>query len=113
MDNEAFTARLGNSGVFSMYKGALPNRVSLVKLRRVLNYLKSIKDDRRIMGSGNLLKLDTWVDAFHAVHENIRGHTGGCMSCGVGIIHGKASKQKLNKKSTTESVVVAVSEYAP
>ena len=35
------------------------------------------------------------------------------MSCGVGIIHGKASKHKLNTKSTTESEVVAVSEYVP
>ena len=35
------------------------------------------------------------------------------MSYGVGIIHGKASKQKLNKKSTTESEVIAVSEYVP
>ena len=35
------------------------------------------------------------------------------MSCGVGIIHGKASKQKLNAKITTESEVVAVSEYVP
>ena len=35
------------------------------------------------------------------------------MSCGVGIIHSKASKQKLNTKITTESEVVAVSEYVP
>ena len=49
----------------------------------------------------------------HVVHEATRGHIGRCVSCGVGIIHGKASKQKLNKKSTTESGVVAVSEYVP
>ena len=83
------------------------------KLSRVLHYLKTAKDDKRIMGSENLLKLDTWVDASHAVHEDMRGDTGGCMFCGVIIIHGKASKQKLNKKSTTESEVVAVSDYMP
>ena len=49
----------------------------------------------------------------HVVHEDMKGNTGGCMSYGVGIIHGKASKQKLNKKSTTESEVIAVSEYVP
>ena len=65
------------------------------------------------MGSDDLLKLKTWVDASHAVHEDMRGHTGVCMSFGVGIIHGKASKQKLNTKSTTESEVVSVSEYVP
>ena len=65
------------------------------------------------MGSGDLLQLETWVNASYAVHEDIRGHTAGCMSCGVDIIHSKASKQKLNTKITTESEVVAVSEYVP
>ena len=63
------------------------------------------------MGSVNLLKLETWVDVSHAVHEGMRGHTGSFMSCGVGSIHGKASKQKLNTEITIESEVVAVSEY--
>ena len=35
------------------------------------------------------------------------------MSTGIGIIHGKASKQKMNTKSTTESEIVGVSEYIP
>ena len=65
------------------------------------------------MGSKDLLKLETWVYASHAVHEFMRGHIGGCMSCGVGIIHGNSLKQKLNTKITTESEVVAVSEYVP
>ena len=63
------------------------------------------------MGSNNLLKLETWVDSQHAVDEDMGGHTGGCMYCGVVIIHGKASRNKLNTKITTESEVVAVSEY--
>ena len=33
------------------------------------------------------------------------------MSTGIGVIHGKASKQKMNTKSTTESEIVGVSEY--
>ena len=35
------------------------------------------------------------------------------MSCVIGGIQGKASKKKLNTKSTIESEVVAVSEYVP
>ena len=35
------------------------------------------------------------------------------MSCVVCIIHSKESKQKFNTKSTTDSEVVAVSEYVP
>ena len=77
MDHEAFTAILGNIGVFSTY-------------------------DKSIMGSGDLLKLETWIDASHVVHEDMRGHTVGCMSCGVVIIQYNVSKQKLNIKSTME-----------
>ena len=65
------------------------------------------------MGSENLLKLETWVNTSHAVHEDMRGDIGGCISCGVGIIQGKSPKQKLNTKNTTDSEVVAVSEYVP
>ena len=74
-----------------------------MKLRRVLNYLKATKDDKRIMGYSNLLQLDTWVYVSHAVHDDMRGHTEGCMSYVVGIIQCKVSKKKLNTKSTMES----------
>ena len=33
------------------------------------------------------------------------------MSCGICIVYGKASKQKLNTKITTESELVVVSKY--
>ena len=71
------------------------------KLMRVLNYLKATKNDKGIIGSDDLFNLETWVDSFHTVHDEMRRHTGGCMSYGVGIIHGKASKHQLNTKSTT------------
>ena len=32
---------------------------------------------------------------------------------GWGLLHGKASKQKLNSKSSTKTEVIAVSEYIP
>ena len=83
------------------------------KLKRVLKFLKKTKSDRRIMGGDDILKLETWVDASYAIHDNMRGHTGGAMSFGWGVVHEKAAKQKLNTKSSTESEVVGVSEYVP
>ena len=84
------------------------------KLRRTLNFLKATQHDRRIIGcKGEDLTLHTWIDASHAIHDDMRGHIGSCMSTGVGIVHGKASKQKMNTKSTTESEIVGVSEYVP
>ena len=47
------------------------------------------------------------------MHPNMRSHTGGAMSFGRGIIHGKLSKQKLNTKSSTKAELVAVCDYLP
>ena len=55
----------------------------------------------------------SWVDASHAVHEDMKGHTGGTTSFGAGVINTKSTKQKLNTLSSTESELVGVSEYLP
>ena len=84
------------------------------ELRRALNFVKATKDDKMIMSTHNFPKLETWVDASYTVHDkNMREHTGGCMYFGWGIVHGKASKQKLNTKSSAESELIGVSEYIP
>ena len=83
------------------------------KLFRVLDFVKNSLDDKRVIGATSLEKLITWVDASFATHMNKRSHTGGTMSFGVGVIHTKSSKQKLNTKSSTEAELVAVSEYLP
>ena len=59
------------------------------------------------------MKLRSWVDASYGVHHDFRGHTGGVISMGGGILHHKTSKQKLNTKSSTESELVGASDYLP
>ena len=73
------------------------------KLRRVIIYLSNTIDDIREIGCDNLHHLFTWVDAAFVVHPNMRSQTGGAMSFGWGLIHGRSSKQKLNTKSSTEA----------
>ena len=46
------------------------------KVRRVICYLKATKNDKRIM-MDDLWSLRTWIDGSYAVHDNMRGHTGG------------------------------------
>ena len=58
-------------------------------------------------------KLKSWVDASYGMHHDYRGHTGGVISMGNGILHHKTSKQKLNTKSSTESELVGASDYLP
>ena len=72
-------------------------------LKRCLGFLKGTINDVRIIRSDSLRDLHVWIDASHAVHANMRGHTGGTTSMGLGTLHNKSSKQKLNTRSTTES----------
>ena len=75
--------------------------------------INCIKNDNRHIGMYDIAKLTTYIDASYAVHPNMRGHTGGMMSFSLGVIHSRASKQKVNTKSSTESELVGVSDYLP
>ena len=55
----------------------------------------------------------TWVDAAYAVHDDMRSHTGGCVSLGRGVFMPKSTKQKLTTKSSTEAELVGASDYLP
>ena len=45
--------------------------------------------------------------------SDMKGHTGGLMTMGLGILQGKATKQKLNAKSSTEAELIGASDYVP
>ena len=83
------------------------------KLRRLMCFLKQTIDNERIMGADNLTEMLTFVDAAHSVQPNMRGHTGGCITFGTGVVNMKASKQKMNMRSSTETEVVGTSDYLP
>ena len=83
------------------------------KLKRVLGWLESTINDTRFIGANDLEQLYTWIDASYAVHMDMKGHTGGAISMGYGVVHARAGKQKINTKSSTESELVGVSEYIP
>jgi hypothetical protein len=84
-----------------------------LKLKRLLQFLNQTIDDVRVVAADDLCKLFTWVDASYVIRHDMRGHTGGATSFGTGIIHGKASKQRLNTKSSTKTEVVGASNYLP
>ena len=83
------------------------------KLRRVIAYTRGTTDDVRIIGADSLSKNYAWVDAACAVIADMKIQTGGAMSLGMGMSHGKSSKQKLNVKSSTEAELVVNSDYIP
>ena len=83
------------------------------QLDRLVRCVKRTLNDVRIVGAKDIRTLLTWIDAAYAVYPNMRGQTGGTMSFGTGVIHGRSSKQKLNAKSSTEAEIIGVSEYVP
>ena len=83
------------------------------KLHRLICSIKSTLNDTRVIGADSLKVLHTWIDASYAVHQDMKGQTGGEILLGTGLIHGQSSKQKINAKSSTESDLIGVSEYLP
>ena len=59
------------------------------KLRRGLLFINGTMDDKRIIGANLLENLFTYIDSAYGVHNNMRGHTGGSISMGYGLVHGK------------------------
>ena len=90
-----------------------PNQQDWAKLKRVLQYVRGTLDLPRVISLRNFGLMDIFVDASHASHDNMRGHTGGCVSVGKGVIHGRSSKQRINTRSSTETELVGVSDYLP
>ena len=90
-----------------------PNSHDYKKLRRLLEYLNGTLELPLILGATDLSTLYTWVDASYATHHDMRSHTGGVVSFGIGGVLCKSSKQKLNTKSSTEAELIGVSDYLP
>ena len=81
------------------------------KLKRVLRFLNGTLDEVLVLASQNILKMDVFVDASYGVHDDMKGHTGGCVTFGRGAVMSKSTKQKLNTKSSTETEIVGCSDY--
>ena len=84
-----------------------------MKLLRVLEYVKGSINLVYTMGADSLNRVHSWVDASYAVHPDMKSHTGGITSFGLGGFMGKSTKQKLNTKSSTEAELIGASYYLP
>ena len=76
-------------------------------------FIKYTATDVRIIGADNLLNMLVMIDLAHAVHQNMRGHTGEITTFGTSVIDQKLSMQKMNTRSSTETKHVGMSEYLP
>ena len=83
----------------------------LVKDKILVAYIKGIIDMPKVIGANRLNILQTWINSSYAIYQDMRGHMGGVLSMGHGIIHGKGTKENLNTKSSTKTEVIGAIDY--
>ena len=83
------------------------------KLARVMQYLRGTKYLPLILGADDSGNIYWYKDGAHAVHRDMRGHTGLMMTFGQGAVYARSLKQKLNTKSSTETELVSFDDGMP
>jgi hypothetical protein len=83
------------------------------KLARVMQYLRETKYLPLILGTEGSGNIYWYKDGTHAVHRDMRGHTGLMMTFGTGAVYAASLKQKLNTRSSTETELVAFDDGMP
>jgi len=78
------------------------------KLTQVIRYLRQTRFIRLTLEANGLDKVDWYVDGAFSVHDDMRSHTGSCMTLGKGLAIGNSTKKKINTTSSIETEVVAV-----
>ncbi len=90
-----------------------PNIDDWRKLGHLIKYFRATVDLPLILGSKKSGVLQWYLHASFAVHANMRGHTGGGLTMGMGFPIVTSTKQKLNTRSATESELVGVDDMMP
>ena len=78
-----------------------------------MKYLSGTRDLVLTLESDGTGTIQWWLDAAFAVHHDLKSHTGRMMTMGQGALYSASNKQKLNKKSSTESDLVGVDDLMP
>ena len=87
-----------------------PDEDDWKKLGRCLRFLRDTKDDKLTLEADGSNVISWWIDVSYAVHPNMRSHTGATISMGKGCSISISSKQKLNRRSSTETELVGVKD---
>ncbi len=77
-----------------------------------MKYCNGTKEEKLILSADNLHIIKWYVDSAHAVHADLKGHTGGIMTYGGGAAQSISRKQKLNTRSSCEAELVGADDAA-
>jgi hypothetical protein len=87
-----------------------PDVQDWVKLRHLVKYLQSTVNLPLTLGATSGIVLHWYMDTAFEVHPNMRGHSGGALTLGLGFPISSSGKQTLNTCSLTESKLVGVDD---
>ena len=79
----------------------------------MMKYIRGTRTLPLIISANGSGILKWWVDASFAVHPNMREHSGGGLSLGSGFPIVSSTKQKLNTRSSTDTVRVGADDFMP
>ena len=85
-----------------------PDEDDWQKLEHLIEYLQSSRELPLILGATKTGVLHWYVDASFATHQDMRGHTGGELTMGIGCPTVQSTKTKCNTCSSTINKLVAV-----
>jgi hypothetical protein len=88
-----------------------PDQDDSEKLKRIIRYLKASRDLTLDLQPDEGMTIRVYIDASHGVHVDMKGHTGATIALGAGSLMAKSSKQRLTAKSSTESELIACSDF--
>jgi len=78
------------------------------KLKRVLGYLRSTLHVTRMIGNQPFDRIEAYIDAAHACHEDEFGQSGGAIMVGHTMVEVITRKQKCAARDSTEAELVAL-----
>jgi len=84
-----------------------PNKSDWEKLKRMMEFLKTTKDDVMKLKAESLNVIKWYLDAAFAVHPDMKSHTGAAMTLGEGCPTTISTKQKTNSRSSTEAELIS------
>jgi len=90
-----------------------PDEDDLTKLCRVMWYLRNTSHILLTLEAYGTHIINRWVDASHAVHDDMKSHPGGVITLGKGDIYGSSTRQPINTQSSTEIELVDVNNMLP
>jgi hypothetical protein len=76
-----------------------------------LQYIHGTRDLSLTLCPDESFSLRAFIDAAHGVHVDAKGHSGATIGLGRGSILCKSSKQRLVSKSSTETELIAISDF--